>query len=106
MSCPHLSDSFTSLNAPRPSQQVHRDECTLCFDDQDGPEGIDVCLLCFNGGCTGNGDREHSRLHFQKTGHAIVANVKRRRKPRPDQVSVVRRRIPGRRSKARGRDAS
>ncbi|PWN21423.1 ubiquitinyl hydrolase [Microstroma glucosiphilum] len=85
MSCPHLSDSFTSLSAPRPSQQVHRDECTLCFDDQDGPEGIDVCLICFNGGCTGNGDREHSRLHWQKTGHAIVANVKRRRKARAEQ---------------------
>lgn len=80
--CPHLSAAFTSLNPPRPSQQVHRDECTLCFDDQDGSQGIDVCLICFNGGCTGNGDREHSKLHFQKTGHAIVANVKRTKKPK------------------------
>ncbi|CAO1637383.1 unnamed protein product [Parajaminaea phylloscopi] len=82
MACQHLTEAFANLNPPRPSQQVHRDECTLCFDDQDGPNGIDVCLLCFNGGCTGNGDREHARLHFLKTGHALVANVKRRRKPR------------------------
>lgn len=32
--CPHLSAAFTSLQPPRPSQQVHREECTLCFDDQ------------------------------------------------------------------------
>lgn len=81
MACSHLSQAFTVLNAPRPSQQVHRDECTLCFDDQDGPHGIDVCLLCFNGGCTGNDDRAHSRLHYQKTGHTLVVNVKRTRKP-------------------------
>lgn len=78
MACTHLSQAFTTLAAPRPSQQVHRDECTLCFDDQDGDLGIDVCLTCFNGACP----REHSRLHFQKTGHALVANVKRRRKPK------------------------
>ncbi|CAO1631476.1 unnamed protein product [Sympodiomycopsis kandeliae] len=81
MACAHLSEAFASINPPRPSQQVHRDECTLCFDDQDGTHGIDVCLMCFNGGCTGNGDRDHSLLHFQKTGHSIVVNVKRRRKP-------------------------
>ncbi|PWN28569.1 ubiquitinyl hydrolase [Jaminaea rosea] len=79
MACSHLSAAFTSLNPPRPSQQVHRDECTLCFDDQDGELGVDVCLTCFNGACP----REHSRLHFQKTGHSLVANVKRRRKAKP-----------------------
>lgn len=88
MACAHLSQAFNSLLPPRPSQQVHRDECTLCFDDQDGPNGVDVCLICFNGGCTGNGDREHARLHYQKTGHAIVANVKRTRKPKAPKVST------------------
>lgn len=32
--CPHLSQAFTSLNPPRPSQQIHKEECTLCFEDQ------------------------------------------------------------------------
>lgn len=80
MACQHLTSAFASLAPPRPSQQVHREECTLCFDDQDGAEGIDVCLTCFNGGCTNNGEREHARLHYGKTGHALVVNVKRRRK--------------------------
>ncbi|KAN0065992.1 ubiquitin C-terminal hydrolase Ubp14 [Thecaphora frezii] len=83
MACSHLSDAFALLAPPRPSQHVYKDECTLCFDDHDRPNGIDVCLLCFNGACTANGDREHSRLHFQKTGHALVVNVKRSPKPAP-----------------------
>lgn len=83
MACPHLSAAFTALSPPRPSQQVHKEECTLCFDDHDGPNGIDVCLLCFNGGCTGNRDREHSRLHYEKTQHALVVNVRRTRRPAP-----------------------
>ncbi|KAJ9476857.1 Ubiquitin carboxyl-terminal hydrolase 14 [Pseudozyma hubeiensis] len=83
MACPHLSAAFTALAPPRPSQQVHKEECTLCFDDQDGPNGIDVCLLCFNGACTGNTDREHSRLHFEKTQHALVLNIRRTQRPAP-----------------------
>ncbi|PWZ02709.1 ubiquitinyl hydrolase [Testicularia cyperi] len=83
MACPHLSAAFAVLAPPRPSQQVHKEECTLCFDDHDGPDGVDVCLLCFNGGCTGNNDRQHSRLHFEKTQHALVVNVKRVPKPKP-----------------------
>ncbi|SJX60336.1 related to ubiquitin-specific processing protease [Sporisorium reilianum f. sp. reilianum] len=83
MACPHLSAAFTALAPPRPSQHVHKEECTLCFDDQDGPNGIDVCLLCFNGACTGNGDREHSRLHFEKTQHALVVNIRRTHRPAP-----------------------
>lgn len=83
MACPHLSAAFTALAPPRPSQHVHKEECTLCFDDQDGSNGIDVCLLCFNGACTGNYDREHSRLHFEKTQHALVVNIRRTRRPAP-----------------------
>jgi len=99
MACPHLTAAFSRLAAPRPSQQVHREECTLCFDDQDMVPGVDVCLLCFNGACPapassaaaptegassvpGSG-HDHARLHADKTGHALVVNVKRRRKPQP-----------------------
>uniref|UniRef100_V5GVJ0 Ubiquitin carboxyl-terminal hydrolase n=2 Tax=Kalmanozyma brasiliensis (strain GHG001) TaxID=1365824 RepID=V5GVJ0_KALBG len=86
MACPHLSAAFTALAPPRPSQQVHKEECTLCFDDQDGSNGIDVCMFCFNGACNGNGDREHSRLHFEKTQHALVVNIRRTRRPAPPRV--------------------
>lgn len=80
--CPHLSAAFSTLSPPRPSQQVHREECTQCFDNQDGPEGIDVCLSCFNGGCLANEDRNHAALHHSKTGHNLVVNIKRVPKPR------------------------
>ncbi|KAI0055329.1 ubiquitin carboxyl-terminal hydrolase 14 [Artomyces pyxidatus] len=68
------------LQPPNLSQAVHREECTQCFDNQDGPLGIDVCLTCFNGGCL-DGERHHARTHFEKTGHSFSLNVKRRPKP-------------------------
>ena len=37
-----------------------------------------MCLTCYNGGCAG--DRHHSLLHFQSTGHPLVLNIKRTRK--------------------------
>ncbi|UZJ55014.1 hypothetical protein CBS101457_004334 [Exobasidium rhododendri] len=82
--CPHLSAAFTTLAPPRPSQVVYRDECTLCFDDQNGPSGVDVCLTCFNGSCTGNVDRDHSSLHYTKSGHNLVVNIQRRKKLQPE----------------------
>ncbi|KAK0556594.1 ubiquitin C-terminal hydrolase Ubp14 [Tilletia horrida] len=102
MACPHLTAAFTQLNPPRPNQQVHREECTLCFDDQDMAPGVDVCLLCFNGSCPApspsseatsagassvpSSGHAHSRLHAEKTGHALVLNIKRRRKPQPERA--------------------
>lgn len=61
-------------------------ECTQCFDAHDSAAGVDVCLHCFNGGCppaingveSANG---HGRLHFERTGHRVVVNIQRRRKP-------------------------
>ncbi|KAK7038023.1 ubiquitin carboxyl-terminal hydrolase [Favolaschia claudopus] len=78
MACPHLAD-LQRLSPPRLSQSVHREECTQCFDNQDGAQGVEVCLSCFNGGC--NGDRNHMRTHLQKSGHRFTLNV--RRKPKP-----------------------
>ncbi|KAI0686470.1 ubiquitinyl hydrolase [Cytidiella melzeri] len=79
MSCPHLVD-LTALEPPRLSQQVHREECTQCFDNQDQPLGVDVCLSCFTGGCLDR-TRSHMRLHVAKTNHAFTLNVKRKAKP-------------------------
>jgi len=76
MSCPHIQS--TDLNSPRPSQSVYREDCTQCFDSIDDPAGLDVCLICFNGGCAG--DRKHDLVHFQSTGHPLVLNIKRTRK--------------------------
>jgi ubiquitin carboxyl-terminal hydrolase 5/13 len=43
---------------------------------QDGPAGIDVCLVCFNGSCL-DPDRHHTRTHVLRSGHSFTLNVKR-----------------------------
>lgn len=55
-------------------------------DGQDDPEGVLVCLQCFNGGCFGEG-RRHAYLHYEKTGHALGVVIKRTRKERAKRVS-------------------
>ncbi|KAI1177250.1 ubiquitin carboxyl-terminal hydrolase 14 [Nemania sp. FL0916] len=120
MACQHLESII--LSPPTPSQSVHREDCTQCFDSivrsrlsfqivlpalsdrrrrrhpppplphlchdlpvcfpdrfQDDPDGIDVCLQCFNGGCAGG--KRHSQLHYATTSHPFVLNIRRSRKP-------------------------
>lgn len=66
------------LRPPTPSQPVYREDCTLCFDSIDSPDGLDVCLSCFNGGCAG--PRRHGVLHSKHTSHPLAVNIKRTRK--------------------------
>ena len=54
---------------------------------QDGPLGIDVCLICFNGGCL-DANRHHALNHYKKTGHKFALNVKRRKKPSSRRVCL------------------
>ncbi|KAF2204936.1 ubiquitinyl hydrolase [Delitschia confertaspora ATCC 74209] len=76
MACTHIDSP--QLNPPRANQSVYREDCTRCFDSIDDPTGLDVCLYCFNGGCTG--DRQHAALHASVTNHPLVLNIKRTRK--------------------------
>ncbi|GME41248.1 Ubiquitin carboxyl-terminal hydrolase 14 protein [Neofusicoccum parvum] len=76
MACTHVD--APELRAPGPSQSVYREDCTQCFDSIDDPAGLDVCLYCFNGGCTG--ERNHSRLHYETRKHPLVLNIRRTRK--------------------------
>ncbi|KAB2569861.1 putative ubiquitin carboxyl-terminal hydrolase 14 protein [Lasiodiplodia theobromae] len=76
MACLHVN--APELRAPAPSQSVYREDCTQCFDSIDDPSGLDVCLYCFNGGCTS--DRNHSRLHYESRKHPLVLNIRRTRK--------------------------
>ncbi|KAJ3148786.1 hypothetical protein HDU86_007341 [Geranomyces michiganensis] len=82
--CEHLQ--AVRLSPAVPSSEVFKDECTLCFDSQDMPDGIDVCLSCFNGGCLGTG-RCHAELHYKKSSHPIVLNIKRIPKARKNDGS-------------------
>ena len=93
------------LKPPTLTQSVHREECTQCFDNQvglglvtlwvcdsqrtqDGPEGIDICLYCFNGGCLST-ERHHAQTHARKTGHQLALNIKRLPRPKPKRVRDV-----------------
>ncbi|CAJ0638478.1 14343_t:CDS:10 [Entrophospora sp. SA101] len=78
--CPHVST--VNLQPPSASTQVHKEECTLCFDSQDLSPGIDVCLTCFNASCPGP-ERNHSQIHYQKTNHPLVLNIRRLIKDKP-----------------------
>ena len=74
--CKHIN--APNLKPPLPSQSVYREDCTQCFDSIDSPDGLDVCLFCFNGGCPG--ERNHSRLHAESHNHPLYLNIKRLRK--------------------------
>ncbi|BDD63817.1 hypothetical protein MAP00_008675 [Monascus purpureus] len=50
----------------------------LTYLSKDDETGLNVCLDCFNGGCTG--DRDHALLHYQRFGHPLALNIKRVRK--------------------------
>ncbi|KAF2734720.1 ubiquitin carboxyl-terminal hydrolase 14 [Polyplosphaeria fusca] len=76
MACKHID--APELRPPGPIQSVYREDCTQCFDSIDDPTGLDVCLYCFNGGCTG--DKNHSLLHVSSASHPLVLNIKRTRK--------------------------
>ena len=72
MTCPHIT-RITSLPHPKLSQSVHREECTQCFDNQDLPSGIELCLICFNGACP----RLHAPIHAHKSNHPFSINIRR-----------------------------
>ena len=74
--CPHVQSA--ALTPPKPTDSVYREDCTLCFDSIDNPSGLDVCLHCFNGGCSS--EREHGRQHAQQAQHPLAVNIKRTRK--------------------------
>ncbi|MCJ1267548.1 hypothetical protein MMC22_007433, partial [Lobaria immixta] len=76
MACKHINAA--ELRVPSPAQSVYREDCTQCFDSTDDLSGLDVCLYCYNGGCTG--ERNHARLHSQTSKHPLVLNIQRTRK--------------------------
>lgn len=72
---PCLHTDSPDLRAPRSNQSVYREDCTQCFDSIDDLSGLNVCLFCFNGGCTG--ERDHAKLHHNRSGHPLALNIKR-----------------------------
>ncbi|KAM6495283.1 hypothetical protein JOM56_009906 [Amanita muscaria] len=80
LNCSHVS-RIAALSHPKLSQAVHREECTQCFDNQDLPAGIDLCLTCFNGACP----RLHAQIHVQKSNHPFTLNI--HRVPNPNSTS-------------------
>lgn len=57
---------------------------------KDSADGIDVCLSCFQSGCLASG-REHALAHYQANkNHPLALNIKRKEKPKPQDVSSTR----------------
>ncbi|KAI9270887.1 hypothetical protein BY458DRAFT_436115 [Sporodiniella umbellata] len=75
MSCYHFEHSTFKL--PAEYAPIYKEECTQCFDSQDEPEGIDVCLTCFNGGCLST-ERHHAKTHAQLSKHPLALNIRRK----------------------------
>ncbi|KAH8704692.1 putative ubiquitin C-terminal hydrolase [Talaromyces proteolyticus] len=74
--CPHIESP--DIRPPSSTQPVYREDCTQCFDSIDDSTGLNVCLSCFNGGCTG--ERNHALIHSVHKDHPVVLNIKRTRK--------------------------
>ncbi|KAJ2726775.1 ubiquitin C-terminal hydrolase Ubp14 [Coemansia sp. Benny D115] len=77
------------LTPPSSSTPVYKEECTQCFYNQDMEGGIEVCLSCFNGGCSA-GPHNHAHQHSMKTGHYLTLNIRRVPKPQSENDSDER----------------
>lgn len=84
--CIHAEQLLTWISPPENRSMVYREECTQCFDSQDSPYGIDVCLQCFNGGCV-TPDHHHAKNHAIKHDHVLALNIKRTLKPKSQRPS-------------------
>ena len=69
MACAHLAPEHLQFDLR--GRLIHKDECTLCYATPKDEPGIDVCLKCFNGGCP-----SHSHLHYEKSSHPLVLNIR------------------------------
>ena len=77
MTCTHVTAA--NVRAPTGASTLYKEECTQCFQDQDGEYGVDICLTCFNGGC-----EAHAALHAATRAHPVALNVRRREKAKPE----------------------
>ncbi|KAI6026542.1 hypothetical protein BKA83DRAFT_4244774 [Pisolithus microcarpus] len=76
-SCPHHNE-LERLQPPKLSQSVHREECTQCFDNQDGDVGVDLVVIQLG---------HHASTHVSRSGHSFTLNIKRTPKSKPPSRS-------------------
>ena len=55
-----------------PGMKVENEECVLCFNDFDSPDGVNICLKCFRCLC-----HEHAMEHAKNDQHFMFLNRKR-----------------------------
>ncbi|EGG04845.1 uncharacterized protein MELLADRAFT_37211 [Melampsora larici-populina 98AG31] len=84
--CEHAVQLIDWISSPTNRSMVYREECTQCFDSQDSPSGIDVCLQCFNGGCA-SPDHHHAKHHAINQNHSLALNIKRISKPKSQRTN-------------------
>ncbi|EEB05625.1 ubiquitin carboxy terminal hydrolase Ubp14 [Schizosaccharomyces japonicus yFS275] len=74
MTCPHFTEEYA--HCPPTGTVIYQEECVRCFISTDSSSGIDLCLCCFESGCTKN-DLSHNVSHFDLTKHPIYLNIRR-----------------------------
>mmetsp|Transcript_34002 Transcript_34002/g.59260 ORF Transcript_34002/g.59260 Transcript_34002/m.59260 type:complete len:744 (-) Transcript_34002:35-2266(-) len=70
MACLHLISS--NIDSEPYGKFLYKDQCTRCFADVESPQGIDLCLKCYNGACVDL----HSQIHYEVCSHPIALNFK------------------------------
>jgi uncharacterized UBP type Zn finger protein len=81
--CQHLTEAnFTKSLQGR---KIFKDQCVRCFREpviallmQSHPEGLFVCLKCFNGFCS-----EHLHSHDATHNHPLYLRITAQLRPKP-----------------------
>ncbi|KAH0786495.1 ubiquitin carboxyl-terminal hydrolase 14 [Histomonas meleagridis] len=55
-----------------PGTHVENEECCYCFNDYDGPDGVNICLQCFTCCC-----KKHAIQHMKERQHTTFLSRKR-----------------------------
>lgn len=79
--CKHIADQSSGLSSEIAlNTKVYKDDCMYCFDTpENNASGLDICLQCFQS--FSRGEINHTRKHYDDTGHSYYLNVVKVLKP-------------------------
>ncbi|VEU21579.1 DEKNAAC102449 [Brettanomyces naardenensis] len=71
---------LSQISPPSSSEAVYKDDCMFSFDTAFDPQGIDICLTCFQ--AFSRGKYNYTAQHAEIYDHDIFLNYKRTLKPK------------------------
>ncbi|KAK8806944.1 hypothetical protein WA158_003703 [Blastocystis sp. Blastoise] len=69
-SCSHCKDN---INIPTDSTDLYKEECSMCFINWDDPQGVNICLRCYECFCSSS----HCSFHSEKKNHPLYLHLHR-----------------------------